>query len=179
MLKRLCTWKCPRSYLSCVVVQQLVQRRDIYYSWGFCALKFILSVHKALDQHDYWTMSLSFWWPTSQGLAPEWGIIQVTLRSDLPSSRTAFKGCPSKLPSSERVASPWIRYQPIVVLTDKNNHILSSMWSLQCTVPQKSLGRGRRSEHPERTFANMGRTCNPPHRKDPGGQGHFCSGWGF
>lgn len=113
MLKRLCTWKCPRSYLSCVVVQQLIQRRDIYYSWGFCALKFILSVHKALDQHDYWTMSLSFWWPTSQGLAPEWGIIQVTLRSDLPSSRTAFKGCPSKLPSSERVASPWIRYQPM------------------------------------------------------------------
>lgn len=139
----------------------------------------VLAVHKALDQHDYWTMSLSFWWPTSQGLAPEWGIIQVTLCFDfvLPSSSTAFKGCRSTLPSSERLSSPWIRYQPIVVLTHKNSHILRSMWSLQCTVPQKSLGRGRRPEHPERTCTNVGRTYDPPHRKGPGGQGHFCSGW--
>lgn len=132
-------------------------------------------MHKALDQHDYWTVSLSFWWPTSQGLAPEWGIIQVTLRFGfiLPSSRTAFKGCLSELPSSERVGSPWIRYQPTAVLTDKNNHILRSMWSLQCTVPQKSLGRGRRPEHPERTCANMGRTCNPPTQKGSWRPGAF------
>lgn len=82
-------------------------------------------------------MSWSFWWPTSQGLAAEWGIIQVTLLFDfvLPSSRMTFNRRLAKLSSGKRVVTPWICSQPMAVLTDKNNQILRSMWSLQRTLP--------------------------------------------